>query len=975
MAQALTRDIRGPDLTAGEIWPDGPRPHSVDAVVAADDYQRFLEGKIRLAANFGIEVDPAEVNPILKPHQRAIVLWALRGGRRAIFASFGLGKTFMQLEILRLVVAHLSGRLGPAGIAPNVLADPPAAARALLVAPLGVRQEFMGDVRALATGEHPAISAEQRAELAAWQAGRPDRVLSLTFIRSDAEASGPGVYMTNYETVREGKLDVMRFAAASLDEAAILRGFGGSKTFREFMRLFDGMRWKWVATACPSPNEYIEMLVYSAFLEVMDIGQAKTRFFKRNSEQADKLTLHPHKEREFWLWVASWALFITKPSDLGSEFSDAGYDLPPLEVHWHEIATDHRDAGSERGGQYRLLREDAVGVVQASREKRHSLSARIAKMMEIREIDPGAHRIIWHDLEAERLAIEAAIPGITSVYGSQALEQREEAIVAFSNGRFQELATKPMIAGAGCNFQRHCAWAIYLGIGHKFHDFIQSIHRLLRFLQTRGVRIDLIYTEAERPLRQSLEAKWRRHEEQLEKMTEIIRQYGLSHAAMAQELVRAIGVQRVEVTGDGYRLINNDCVRELARMANNSVDIIVTSIPFGTQYEYSANYADFGHTDDIYHFLRQMDYLIPELLRVLKPGRNCAIHVKDRIVPGGMTGLGFQTVYPFSDDIIAAFKRHGWAFLSRRTIVTDVVRENNQTYRLGWSEQCKDGSRMGAGMPEYLLVFRKPPTDASNGYADNPVRKPKKYWRPAEGPEGNSGTDDDADYGIDDDGSAERATAAAGMPEGSWDNPNGYSRARWQLDAAGFWRSAGNRLLTPQDLVGLAHDQIYQLWKARNLQTVYDFEHHVMIGESMEMRGALPSTFMLLPPHSPHPDVWSDVARMLTMNTLASAKGREMHLCPLQFDIIDRTIAQMSEPGEVVLDPFGGLMSVPYRAIKLKRKSIGIELSPAYFLDGVAYCEAMAREMAVPTLFDLIEFDACQGRALAAGQTSAEAAA
>lgn len=202
MAQALNRDIRGPDLTAGEIWPDGPRPHSVDAVVAADDYQRFLEGKIRLAANFGIEVDPAEVNPILKPHQRAIVLWALRGGRRAIFASFGLGKTFMQLEILRLVVAHLSGRLGPAGAAPNVLADPPAEARALLVAPLGVRQEFMGDARALATGEHPAISADQRAELAAWQAGRPDRVLSLTFIRSDAEASGPGVYMTNYETVR-----------------------------------------------------------------------------------------------------------------------------------------------------------------------------------------------------------------------------------------------------------------------------------------------------------------------------------------------------------------------------------------------------------------------------------------------------------------------------------------------------------------------------------------------------------------------------------------------------------------------------------------------------------------------------------------------------------------------------------------------------------------------------------------------------
>lgn len=149
-----------------------------------------------------------------------------------------------------------------------------------------------------------------------------------------------------------------------------------------------------------------------------------------------------------------------------------------------------------------------MGLQQSAREKRESLPDRIAKMMELRAEDPDAHRIIWHDLESERHAIEKAIPTIKSIYGSQDYEKRERNILDFSYGRIQELAAKPVIAGSGCNFQRHCSWAIYLGIGYKFNDFIQSIHRLQRFLQTKVVRVDLIYTEAERGVRKALETKW-----------------------------------------------------------------------------------------------------------------------------------------------------------------------------------------------------------------------------------------------------------------------------------------------------------------------------------------------------------------------------------------------------------------------------------------------------------------------------------
>jgi DNA modification methylase len=876
-------------------------------------YQDFLNAKIVMAKAGGFEVALDDINPLLKPHQKAIVVWACRGGRRAIFAAFGLGKSFIQLELLRLVKAHLGLPV-------------------LQVAPLGVRLELMGDARTLATGDHPDITEAQRAELAAWLAGRPDRVIDLKFIRHSWEVAGVGHYLANYETVRDGKLDIGVFGAASLDEASCLRGFGGSKTFREFMRLFDGLPYKFVATATPSPNEFIELLAYSAFLEVMDIGQAKTRFFKRNSEKADQLTIHPHKEREFWLWVASWGLFIERPSDLG--FSDEGYDLPPLTVHWHELPSNHTTAGVEKSGQRRLLKNAAASLPDAAREKRESLGVRVAKLMELRALDPAAHRVIWHDLEAERHAIEAAIPGVKSVWGSQDLDERERRLTDFAYGRLPELSTKPVIAGQGCNFQRHCHWEIFVGIGHKFNDLIQAVHRTYRFLQRQPVRIDLIYTEAERPIRDLIERRWRQHDEQRATMTAIIREYGLSEAAMAATLQRGMGVERVVVEGEGYRVVNSDCVEEVRRMADGSADLIVTSIPFSTQYEYSPNFADFGHTDDDAHFWAQMDFLIPELLRVLAPGRVAMIHVKDRIVPGGISGLGFQTVAPFSDDCIARFRRHGWAFLSRITVVTDVVRENNQTYRLGWTEQCKDGSRMGNGLPEYCLVFRKPPSDLSNGYADNPVKKGKMHW------EGHPV------------GSAE---------PGGWVNPDGYSRGRWQLDAHGFHRSSGDRLLTPAELRGLDANVIYKLWKSFNLASVYDFEHHVSLAEGLEAASGLPSDFMLLPPHSAHPEVWTDVARMLSMNTLQAQAGREMHLCPLQFDIIDRAVRQYSEPGETVLDPFGGLMSVPYRAMKLGRRGVGIELSPRYFADGAAYCEAMATEMATPSLFDLMSVEQKNG--------------
>lgn len=203
-----------------------------------------------------------------------------------------------------------------------------------------------------------------------------------------------------------------------------------------------------------------------------------------------------------------------------------------------------------------------------------------------------------------------------------------------------------------------------------------------------------------------------------------------------------------------FTAVNNDCVDEIKRLPDNSVDLIHTSIPFGNHYSYTASVEDFGHNLSDDDFWKQMDYLIPELYRVLKPGRIAAIHCKDRILYGWQNKSGILEVEPFTDDCARAFRRYGFAAQGRCTITTDVVRENNSTYRLGWTENSKDSTKMGFGLPEYLLVFRKPPTDHDNARADEPVTKDKKV----------------------------------------------YTRARWQIDAHSFWKSNGNRPLFPDEM-------------------------------------------------------------------------------------------------------------------------------------------------------------------------------
>ena len=831
-------------------------------------YTDFLKNKMAISSQYGFEISTDEITPSLYPHVKDTVKWAIAGGCRAIFSSFGMQKTVTQLEIIRLVLKHKGGK-------------------GLIVCPKRVIVEFLTQ-------------------------GKQHLGIDVTYVKTmqDVENSPTDIMITNYERVRDGesgvRIEPSYFTVTSLDEASVLRGFG-TKTYQEFLPLFANVPYRFVATATPSPNRYKELIHYAGYLGIMDTGQALTRFFQRDSTKANNLTLYPHKEKEFWLWVSTWSLFLTKPSDLG--YPDDGYQLPELRVHEEVVKVDNSTAGTDRDGQVKMFREAALGLADAAKERRDNMMEKIAKVVEIinRPENKDDHFLLWHDLEKEREELCKAIPGCKAVYGSQDDGEADKVIADFKDGNLKYLAAKPEMLGEGLNFQYHCHKAIMF-IDYRFNDKFQAIARIYRFMQKHPVDLFLVYAESEGEIYKSFMQKWKQHNDMVAKMTEIVKENGLFGLKAEEKMMRWMFAQREERSGARWKAINNDNVLECQKMEDNSVDLIVTSIPFSNHYEYTPTYNDFGHNEDNDKFFEQMDYLTPELMRILKPGRLACIHVKDRVLFGNATGDGMPTIDPFSEMTVFHYMRHGFRYMGRITVDTDVVRENNQTYRLGYTEMCKDGSKMGIGCPEYVLLFRKLPTDTSRAYADLPVTKDKKE----------------------------------------------YSLARWQIDAHASWKSSGNTLLSYDDVRGMGIDKIRNVFRNFSKEHIYNYEQHVKFAEELEEMNKLPKTFMAVDPVSKKPWVWDDVTRMRTLNTKQSQKKRQNHICPLQLDIVERLIERYSNKDEIVFDPFGGIQTVPYCAVKLGRRGLSTELNYDYWRDGLSYLQEAEQEVCSPTLFDLM---------------------
>lgn len=853
------------------------------------DYQQFLESKIQLAPKTGFRIDPSRVHSYLKPHQKDVVIWNCSGGCRADFLNFGLGKTLVQLETAR-----------------QIILDNPQD-KVLFVCPLSVREEFDSDGLKVGVDRIDYITTT-------------GQKLGINHIESidstNSLPDGQSYFITNYERIRKGQIDPACFKAVFFDEASVLRNLD-TDTTQTILETFSQVEYRFVSTATPAPNEYLEFINYAEYLGIMDRGQALTRFFKRDSTTAGNLTLLERREKEFWHWMSSWAVFLVKPSDLG--YSDEGYELPPLEIVSHRIVRQRDVKVDNRTGQTSLEADASKSLPDAAREKQESIGQRVEKVAEIIAQSPEDHFIVWHHLEPERKAIQKALGSdCKSVYGSQKVDEREEFIRGFKTGKYRIVSTKPEICGSGVNWQYHCHRAIFAGINYKFNDFLQALHRNYRFLQTRDVRCDIIYTDAEEEIYKELMRKWDDHKKAQFEMTTIIKKHGLN-ADLKPLLSREMFQGRKEARGQNWVSVNNDSVLEWANLPDNCHDLLVTSIPFETQYEYGTAYNDLGHNESVERFFEQMDYLVPNLYRCLKPGRVACVHVKDSINYSYENGTGFSSIDPFSDHTTACFRKHGFHLIARITVDTDVVRENASSYRLGWTEACKDMTKMGSGQPEYILVLRKAPTSSKNAYADEPVWHKKRFW------------------------DKKKRVWTASYEEG-------YSRGRWQLDAHAHWKTDGNRLLSEEQLRRLNHKDLLKLWKELEFSGRYDYHRHAQICELLDKVGKLPSGFMCLPPQSNHEDIWDDVARMRTLNSAQVTLKTVKHICPLQLDIIERCIERYSNPGELVVDPFAGIASTGVEAVRMGRKAFLCELNPPYWKDGQLHLRGVEAKAKTLTL-------------------------
>lgn len=830
------------------------------------NYKEFLKSKVVIAENYGFNVDIDGLNPLLKPHNKDVVKWAIDGGRRAIFLNFGLHKTFTQLEIAKQIIDKTGKPF-------------------LIVCPLAVAGEFKRDRKKFNV---------------------PYEITYITDTDT-IDTYEPQIFITNYERVRMGDIDPLKFGGVSFDEASILRNLQ-TETTNYVIKHFQQVPYRFVATASPAPNDYIEILNYAVFLNVASRGHLLTRFFQRDSTKAGSLTLYPNKAKEFWQWVSTWAVFVSKPSDLG--YSDDGYILPPLETIEYCVESTQDESYVNKFGELVMFRDTKGDFTEKAKEKRESIKERCDKAFEIAIQCKSA--IIWHELESERIYLERLFKNhnAKSVYGSQSNKLKEDLLIGFSEGEFDYLITKKRIAGSGCNFQEYCHDQIFCSLDDKFNDWIQAIHRSYRFGQKSPVKIHLVYTKEQHKTLQNLFRKWRQHIALQDEMIDIVKEYGLNSEIIKSQMERQIFSNGRKLTYDNVTLYNNDTVivhDDRNEMPDNSIDMYLTSIPFGDHYEYSDNYNDFGHNHGNEKFFEQMDFLTPNMLRCLKPGRIAAIHVKDRIRYSYQNGTSFTTIADFSGQTVAHYVKHGFYLIGKITVTTDVVAENNQTYRLGWSEQCKDASKMGVGLPEYILLFRKAPTSMDNSYSDEPVTHSK----------------DD------------------------------YTKALWQLDAHSYQRSNGDRFMTREELQSIDMKKIVAAWKKHNTTEIYNFQEHLRVCEDLDEMEKLSSTFMTLPVHSNSDLVWSDINRMNTLNANQVNGKKEKHICPLQFDIIKRLINRYTMPGELVCDPFGGLFSTAYKALEMGRRSISIELNSEYFNDGVYYVKAMMHKLSIPTLFDL----------------------
>ncbi len=640
-------------------------------MAATEGYEEFLASKRVSVERTGFDVDASDIHPMLFPFQRDVVRWALRLGKAALFEERGLGKTIQQVEWARHVAAYTSGKV-------------------LIVAPLAVSRQTVREAAKIGVAAAYVRSQEQ------------------------ADAALERIVITNYEMLE--KFDASHFAGVVIDESGILKGFT-STTKRLLISMFRDTHYKLACTATPAPNDHLELGNHAEFLDVMPSNEMISRWFINNTMKAGNYRLKAHAEKDFWRWVASWAVCISVPSDLG--YSDEGFILPPLRLTTEVVEVDHTRA-YESGEMFLLGAPSATAMW---RDKAATAEARCERAHDIIG-DSADTWLVWCDTDKEQDILEGLFgERAFSIRGSDPATRKLDDLDRWLLAQRPILITKADIFGWGANFQ-HCHKQVFVGLTYSFEKFYQAVGRTHRFGQKHLVDAYLVYAESEGDILATLERKKEAHREMQKAMNDAMGEVGLNTDARRLLLM---DVERRTLSGKGWTLYQDDAVRGVGELADDSVDYWVFSPPFSNLYIYSDSIADMGNSADHSEFFAHFGHLIKELYRATVPGRLCSVHCKD--LPLYMNRDGAAGLYDFPGELVRAFESHGWVFHSRVTIWKDPVIEMHRTQNHGllYKNFRERGEVSRQGMADYVLTFRKwlPERDTTR---EKPVLHERSEW-------------------------------------------------------------------------------------------------------------------------------------------------------------------------------------------------------------------------------------------------------
>jgi DNA modification methylase len=459
----------------------------------------------------------------------------------------------------------------------------------------------------------------------------------------------------------------------------------------------------------------------------MEANEMISRWFINDTMEAGNYRLKEHAAKDFWRWLTSWAVCLSRPGDLGAAYELPSFELPKLNII--ETRINAPQASIDRAwSEGRLMPDDSPSSTGMHKVKRESLTARVAEVKQWIETLPTDEPVlIWCDTDYEADLLKTTFPDATEVRGST--KDKEAKLIGFAHGDFRILITKPSIAGFGLNYQ-HCANQALVGVGYSFESFYQAVRRSHRFGQTRTVNVNAVYAETEGNIITILKHKQEMFKQMQSEMNAAMAEHGLFRDDKRLKL--SIPDNKI-AKGDNWTMILGDCVTETAKLPTNSIDFGIHSPPFANLYIYSDSEADMGNSADDDEFFTHYEFLIKELLRTTKPGRLCAIHCKD--LPSYMNRDGAAGLVDFPGKIIKAFEASRldgdtdtrWQYHSRVTIWKDPVIEMQRTKNHGLLHKnfTSTADAVRQGMPDYMIVFRKWPIEGGEPVKQH--RQPGDY--------------------------------------------------------------------------------------------------------------------------------------------------------------------------------------------------------------------------------------------------------